>query len=122
MNLPNPTKDMRCTPEFEAIWQCIKSWDINVPDAYRGYCGATGSHVAAILEAIQNAGLMCVQTISMDAASVVSPEFWEAYWRRPNLSKEDLDAMESVSRQTKLIIAKVNAISTVPPAQPTSGS
>jgi len=36
-------------PKFEAIWQVIKSWDINVPEAYGGYCGATGNHVMAIL-------------------------------------------------------------------------
>jgi len=37
-------------PRFEAIWQAIKSWDINVPGAYGGYCGATGNHVRAILD------------------------------------------------------------------------
>jgi hypothetical protein len=40
------------TPEFNAIWETIKRWDINVPDAYGGYCGATGNHVRAILDAI----------------------------------------------------------------------
>jgi hypothetical protein len=49
---PDPTPDMRASPKFEAIWQCIKSWDINVPEAYGGYCGATGNHVRAILDAL----------------------------------------------------------------------
>ena len=40
------------TPEFKAIWNCIKSWDINVPSEYEGYCGATGNHVMAILDAL----------------------------------------------------------------------
>jgi hypothetical protein len=50
--LPSPTEAMLEDPRFEAIWQCIKTWDINVPAAYGGYCGATGSHVRAILDAL----------------------------------------------------------------------
>jgi len=49
---PDPTTEMLQTPEFEAVWQCIKSWDINVPGAYVGYCGATGIHVRAISDAL----------------------------------------------------------------------
>lgn len=49
---PDPTEEMLNSPEFEAIWQAIKTWDINVPGAYHGYCGATGNHVRAILEAL----------------------------------------------------------------------
>jgi hypothetical protein len=49
---PDPTPDMLTTPEFEAVWRCIKTWDINVPSVYRGYCGATGNHVRAILDAL----------------------------------------------------------------------
>lgn len=49
---PDPTLEQLTSPEFEAIWQCIKRWDINVPDAYNGYCGATGNHVRAILDAL----------------------------------------------------------------------
>jgi hypothetical protein len=52
---PNPKKSMINTPEFEAIWQCIKHWDINVPEAYSGYSGATGNHVRAILDALKEA-------------------------------------------------------------------
>jgi hypothetical protein len=51
---PDPTPEMLKTPEFEAVWQCIKRWDINVPDVYGGYCGATGNHVRAILDALAN--------------------------------------------------------------------
>lgn len=50
---PDPTAVMRETPEFEAVWQAIKTWDINVPGAYGGYCGATGNHVRAILDALE---------------------------------------------------------------------
>ena len=50
---PDPTLEMTKTPLFEAIWQVIKDWDINVPGAYVGYMGATGNHARAILEAVQ---------------------------------------------------------------------
>lgn len=50
----DPTPEMLASPEFEAVWQCIKLWDINVPGAYNGYCGATGNHVRAILDALRN--------------------------------------------------------------------
>jgi hypothetical protein len=42
-------------PLFEAIWSVIKSWDVNVPEYYNGYCGANGSHVALIYEAVEKA-------------------------------------------------------------------
>lgn len=49
---PDPTPEMLASSEFEAIWQVIKSWDVNVPDVYSGYMGATGNHVRAILDAL----------------------------------------------------------------------
>lgn len=52
---PDPTPEMLASPEFESVWQCIKRWDINVPDAYAGYCGATGNHVRTILDAVSAA-------------------------------------------------------------------
>ena len=50
---PDPTPEEINTPEFMAIWNVIKTWDINVPGAYVGYCGATGNHVKAILDAVK---------------------------------------------------------------------
>lgn len=41
-------------PMFEAIWDEIKTWDVNVPTEYMGYMGATGNHAAAILLAIMD--------------------------------------------------------------------
>jgi hypothetical protein len=55
---PDPTPEMLASPEFEVVWQCIKKWDINVPDAYAGYSGATGNHVRAILDALSVKGVM----------------------------------------------------------------
>lgn len=49
---PDPTPEMLASSEFEAVWQCIKKWDINVPDRYAGYMSATGNHVRAILDAL----------------------------------------------------------------------
>ena len=37
---------------FNKIWNVIKDWDIHVPGAYNGYCGATGNHVVAILDVL----------------------------------------------------------------------
>lgn len=54
-NFPDPTPEMLETPEFEAVWQCIKTWDVNVPEQYAGYMGATGNHVRAILDALHKA-------------------------------------------------------------------
>lgn len=49
---PDPTPEMLDDPTFNAIWNVIKTWDINVPAVYVGYCGATGNHVRAILDAL----------------------------------------------------------------------
>lgn len=55
MDMPNPTPEQMESPEFQAIWQTIKSWDVNVPEFYDGYCGANGSHVVLILNALEAA-------------------------------------------------------------------
>jgi hypothetical protein len=47
---------MLASDRFERVWQCIKHWDINVPDVYSGYSGATGNHVRAILDALDEPG------------------------------------------------------------------
>jgi hypothetical protein len=52
--MPNPTPEqVKNDPAFQAIWQVIKTWDVNAPEYYFGYCGANGSHVALILNALQ---------------------------------------------------------------------
>jgi hypothetical protein len=54
--LPNPTpKMLNDDPIFDAIWEVIKEWDINVPEYYAGYMGGTGSHVTLIYDAIMKA-------------------------------------------------------------------
>lgn len=39
---------------FDSIWQVIKTWDVNVPEIYGGYCGATGNHARAIYDSIMS--------------------------------------------------------------------
>lgn len=53
--MPNPSGADLSDPLFEAIWQEVKSWDVNVPRFYAGYCGASGSHVMLILNAVRAA-------------------------------------------------------------------
>jgi hypothetical protein len=55
-NWPDPTPQMLESPSFQAVWQLIRRWDIAVPDVYEGYCGATGNHVRAILDALAETG------------------------------------------------------------------
>jgi hypothetical protein len=49
---PDPTPEMLATPQFEAVWQAIKGWDLKREDA-AGYAGATGNDVRRILDALQ---------------------------------------------------------------------
>jgi len=63
---PGPTSDMLDDPKFTAIWDCIKSWDINVPAAYSGHMGATGNHVRAIMDAIEAAGFCIASPDELD--------------------------------------------------------
>lgn len=52
--MPNPTPEqVEHDPTFQAIWNVIKTWDVNAPEYYFGYCGANGSHVALILNALE---------------------------------------------------------------------
>lgn len=53
LEMPNPSdKDLK-DPVFNAIWDVIKKWDVNVPSHYAGYCGANGSHVMLILDEVR---------------------------------------------------------------------
>lgn len=51
--MPSPTDADLNDPLFEAIWQATKTWDVNAPEYYKGYCGMNGSHVMLILAAIR---------------------------------------------------------------------
>ena len=49
---PDPTPEEIESKLFNKIRECIKSWDINVPEYYEWYCWANWSHVKMILDAI----------------------------------------------------------------------
>lgn len=53
MPMPSPTKSEMESKEFEAIWNLIKTWDLNVPEYYSGYTSGNGSHVKLILDALK---------------------------------------------------------------------
>lgn len=61
-NLRDPNPDEVETPEFNAIWDVIKKWDIStgLDKDHMGnhlYSGATGNHVVAILDSLKVACL-----------------------------------------------------------------
>ena len=49
---PDPTEEQLNSVWFNQIWNVIKTWDVNVPGAYEGYCSTSGNHVVAILNAL----------------------------------------------------------------------
>lgn len=52
-DMPNPSDEEISSAEFDALWDVVKKWDVNVPEYYHGYCGANGSHVKLLLDAIK---------------------------------------------------------------------
>lgn len=48
-----PTAQDLIKPEFEAIWNAIKKWDLERNEG-EGYAGATGTDVMAILDSIKD--------------------------------------------------------------------
>jgi len=56
--MPVPTiKMLNGDPIFDAIYDVVKFWDINIPSYYTGYCGGNGSHATLIYEAIMKVKL-----------------------------------------------------------------
>lgn len=50
----DPTEEDLKDPKFNAIWNTIKTWDINVPEIDDDlYSKATGNHVMAILNGLK---------------------------------------------------------------------
>jgi len=48
-----PTKEDLKTPEFNAVWEAIKKWDIQRTEG-EGYAHATGTDVMIILNALKS--------------------------------------------------------------------
>ncbi len=56
---PDPTTSDLASPEFEAVWQAVKGWDISrYPAECGSYSGATGNDVMRILGALRAAGVL----------------------------------------------------------------
>lgn len=68
--MPNPTDDDLNDPVFNAIFDVIKSWDVNSPQHYHGYCSANGSHAKLILDALR-ATLEPLAFVPPDVATAV---------------------------------------------------
>jgi len=62
---PDPTQEMLDSPEFNAVWELIKTWEIHAPqvDIVGQYSAGTGNHVRAILDAIKNSRTNTVKEI-----------------------------------------------------------
>ncbi len=49
---PSPTPQEMESELFNAIWECVKTWDIKIPKYDDGYMSANGSHVKILMDAI----------------------------------------------------------------------
>jgi len=60
--LRDPTEKELESGVFNIIWDCIKKWDIGLPEDYKDghqlYSGATGNHVVAIIDALKAADVL----------------------------------------------------------------
>ncbi len=87
--MPDPLAADLHDPLFEAIWQATKTWDVNVPEFYFGYCGLTGSHVMLILNAIRQARPQAGEWLPISEAPRDGTEIliWRAGWDYAPLAK-----------------------------------
>lgn len=95
----DPTPEMLESEDFKAIWELIKTWDINAPEAYKGYCQATGNHVRAILGVLsalvtdERSEMQHLYDLAMTRAEeVVNPVWKRAYLRLADIA-DTIDAM-----------------------------
>ena len=61
MEMRDPTAEEIETPEFNAVWDCIKGWDISEDELWSVgmvRTRAEGPHVVAILDALREAGCL----------------------------------------------------------------
>jgi len=59
----DPLPEELNTPDFNAVWNCIKHWNIGLPfdihpDGGQLYNRSTGNHVVAILDALRQTGCL----------------------------------------------------------------
>lgn len=98
MEMPSPTEAELASPQFGAIWELIKSWDVNVPSHYEGYCGANGSHVKMILDALRAAPVVERQPVAWRWEWKTSREYdgWCYVNKHPDLKTAHLMDIEAL--------------------------
>ena len=50
----DPTPEELETPEFNALWELMKAWDICTTGNYDSYSNTTGNHIVAVLDALKH--------------------------------------------------------------------
>lgn len=78
-DMPNPTESDLEDPFFNAVFNLLKTWDINIPQYYAGYCSGNGSHVKLIINALQAAEDEQIAREDADYAERRAEEELEAY-------------------------------------------
>jgi hypothetical protein len=103
---PDPTPEMLADQDFNRIWEAIKTWDINVPGVYQGYCGATGNHARAILDALR--GRSPATERERTARRKRLAEKWDADTEKlQNLLVRDMDP-DAVFKWNQLVTQELN--------------
>lgn len=118
-NWPDPTPEMLDDPRFNAIWQAIKTWDINVPHAYEGYCEATGNHARAILDALRPDPLEALKAL-ITAVTYHAPPKDFGTPEEPNLCWEARVPIEFVTRANEALSSGSEATTASPDSGATS--
>jgi len=105
-SMPSPNAFNLLDPQFNAIWEAIKTWDVNVPEYYVGYAGANGSHVMLILNALR--ALNVVRPSSPDGVNrddTAETAFWnfdarrKGYGRWLGMAQTERDAFKDEVRK-----------------------
>ena len=92
---------MKRNPVFLAIWEVIKTWDVNVPEAYSGYCNANGNHVAAILHGLS----LPLEKLAMPRSYLeINAELTRARTKFANPSRNYIALCEEVGELAKALL------------------
>ncbi len=109
--MPSPTGSDLADPLFNAIWNTCKTWDVNAPEYYVGYCGLNGSHVMLIVNAIRAANLHPpapaesatsgegrLETLPADVVAMCKNRGWSMHWthRGAYLHLESSELIEAI--------------------------